>query len=470
MSSHDISRPPSADPGHPEDRPVMEGAPRGSGRPSWPGLVVAIVMALAAGAGLGYGVASVPIPTPNPSPTPTPSSSPVPTPAATPLPPVAGFTTFARPAADAVWSGLEWLRLSAGNTLANVAFTRRWSNGYIAVGQPTTGTDSARTPVWVSSEGVLWQALDPDVFGPSAVVVGVAEGPSGLVALSVQSGANECAPSGDCWTITGPMQIWTSPFGTSWSWTSHPGPDLVLPRESSNPRLVVGPAGFLAAVPDEWIGGPGQTQAAISADGVTWETLSPGTFPAGFQLGDLYGTSAGYLAVGTQVEPQREDKAALWSTDGRHWVATGPMPTASRAGIALAAYPVIWTTVVGGRDGFIVSGGAEAVQGTQLWWQSGDGQHWQLLSGYPPLGAVPYQVMGAGTQPYGVLLGDGQRMVAVRGGSQAAAWSSADGKTWTKLAISGDVPNEQATTAALFPGGVLLSDGTNSWYGRATTR
>jgi hypothetical protein len=61
-------------------------------------------------------------------------------------------------------------------------------------------------------------------------------------------------------------------------------------------------------------------------------------------------------------------------------------------------------------------------------------------------------------------------MIACRGGPHAAAWSSIDGATWTKLTIGGDVPGEQATTASLFPGGVLLSDEATSWYGRATTR
>jgi hypothetical protein len=616
MTSHGPEHPASAQPEPPVEGLILEGAPPGSGRPSWLALVIAVVIAIGAGAALGYGVAA-PRPTATPSPSPslrptpvptafvaspcdllaavpftqlpaftkattvgpvtsvipgmrscevlntatmqvfgqvllrqlptsqadftvvagevfqgddvTPSSfgttpgiivpcshfwstchpaavfvhapyfvvvalepgrgdavaivrelatrllelgfgsgQPVPTLTATPVPTVAGFLTFNPPAADAAWSGLAWLRLSAGDTQARVSFTLRWSRGYIAIGQATTGADSARTPVWASSDGVLWYPLDPDVFGSSTIVAGIAEGPNGLVALSGQAATNGCAL---CWTIANPIQAWTSSDGTSW--TAHPGPDLALPASPGNPRLVVGPAGFLAAVPDEaGPGGSGPTQAAISADGVTWQTLSPDTFPAGFRLSDVYGTSTGYLAVGAQeVDPEHEAAAALWSTDGRSWVVTGPMQIASRTGVVLAASQPSWTagTIVAGSGGFIVTGGVEAAPGAQLWWQSSDGQHWQALSGYPPLGAQPGEGEGAGGQPYGVLVGDGQRIIAVRGGPQAAAWSSADGRTWTTLAIGGDVPSEQAAIATLFPGGVLLSDGTTSWYGRATT-
>ena len=34
----------------------------------------------------------------------------------------------------------------------------------------------------------------------------------------------------------------------------------------------------------------------------------------------------------------------------------------------------------------------------------------------------------------------------------------------------GDLPSEQATQAVLLPGGVLLSDGTTTWFGEAITK
>jgi hypothetical protein len=69
-----------------------------------------------------------------------------------------------------------------------------------------------------------------------------------------------------------------------------------------------------------------------------------------------------------------------------------------------------------------------------------------------------------------MLVGDGKRMVALRGGADAGAWTSSDGLAWQRLAITGDIPGEQATQAMLLPGGVLLSDGTTYWFGWAVTK
>jgi hypothetical protein len=61
-------------------------------------------------------------------------------------------------------------------------------------------------------------------------------------------------------------------------------------------------------------------------------------------------------------------------------------------------------------------------------------------------------------------------MVALRGGADAGVWTSFDGLTWLRLAVTGDLPSDQATQAVLLPGGVLLSDATESWLGEAITK
>lgn len=393
---------------------------------------------------------------------------PAPQPTATPTPPVPMLTTIAPPAADATWTGLFLQQLPARDGLADVAFTVRWAGGFVAVGRRPTAAGATRTPVWSSADGVLWRPLDATVFGGSTFTVGLASRAGKLVAISVQAGTNSCAPDGDCWSIRGPIQAWTSTNGTDW--TMQPGLGLALPARGGMPHLVVGPAGFFAVVPGAAdLSRP--TTAVVSPDGVTWQTLPTGTFPADFQLADLTATSAGYLAVGAhQTGTDHQDAMTLWSADGRHW-SSAPMPVALAGGTVLAATRPSSgaVAVVTGSNGFIVTGGTGGAPGAALWWQSDDGQHWRQLSGYPPLGAWPGEGEGAGGQPYGLLLGDGQRLIALRGGPDASAWSSTNGRTWTKLVIGGDMPSEQATTVALFPGGVVLSDGSNSWYGRATT-
>jgi hypothetical protein len=65
------------------------------------------------------------------------------------------------------------------------------------------------------------------------------------------------------------------------------------------------------------------------------------------------------------------------------------------------------------------------------------------------------------------LLGDGHRLVALRAGSDGTGWVSTDGERWARLSFAGDLPDAQARQATLLPGGVLLSDGTTTWFGQA---
>jgi hypothetical protein len=102
-----------------------------------------------------------------------------------------------------------------------------------------------------------------------------------------------------------------------------------------------------------------------------------------------------------------------------------------------------------------------------LWWQSSDGRDWRRLDGYPPLGPRICTGEGCGAGPDGILVGDGQRMVAVRGGPDAAAWTSADGLAWRQLTGTGDLPDTRVLEVVLLPGGVLLSDGSTTWFGEA---
>jgi hypothetical protein len=45
-----------------------------------------------------------------------------------------------------------------------------------------------------------------------------------------------------------------------------------------------------------------------------------------------------------------------------------------------------------------------------------------------------------------------------------------DGLSWRRIAVSCGILGEQATKAGLLPGGVLLSDGTTTWFGEAVTK
>jgi hypothetical protein len=105
-----------------------------------------------------------------------------------------------------------------------------------------------------------------------------------------------------------------------------------------------------------------------------------------------------------------------------------------------------------------------------LWWQSADGRDRRPRPTYPPLGPTGWTGEGCRSGPNGTLVGDGQRLVALRGGTDAAVWTSSDGLAWQRLPVTGDLPGEQATQSVLLPGGVLLSDGTTTWFVEAQGR
>ena len=242
--------------------------------------------------------------------------------------------------------------------------------------------------------------------------------------------------------------------------------------------VVVVPAMFFAGVTGLVLAAPtAPTRLAISPDGVHWGTLPAGALPADVRIGGLASSAAGFTAVGTQQVSADHDRAvAFQSADGTTW--SGPSalldPTAS---VMLASSGASWgaSALVAARDGFLATGGFFATPGAALWWHSADGRAWQSLPGYPPLGPTTCIGEGCGGQPDGSLVGDGQRMVALRGGADAGVWTSVDGLVWQRLAVSGDVPDAPATAAGsgsaprFLPGGILVSDGTTTWFGEAGT-
>ncbi|MFI5042474.1 MAG: hypothetical protein ACHQNA_11625, partial [Acidimicrobiales bacterium] len=399
-------------------------------------------------------LASVPSTAPS---SPGPSDTTAPTTAAAPTPvlPLPGaFTTTVPPTPTATWTGLRWRRLASDDPLSLVRSVLRWRGGFIAVGWLASG-GSTSTPVWTSRDGAHWEPPPVNTSGtfwPGMFVVGVAGVPTGLVALTEFSTANRCGGPPACQEYTPPFIAWTSPDGRSWAPVPLADPRTGNPN-SRAPVLAAGPAGLIAASTGT------APHAALSADGVHWRALPDATFPTRFALADLLGTPAGYLAVGEMMSSTTQgDAATLWSTDGRTWTSTPSLPVAAESGIVLVGTPLPTAvrSVIAGRDGFVATGDWIATPGGAIWWQSPDGQHWRLLDAYPPLGPTTCVGAGCGLQPNGALVGDGTRIVALRGGPDAGAWLSADGLAWRRLPVSGQLPTEEARQAVILPGGVLL--------------
>jgi hypothetical protein len=373
-----------------------------------------------------------------------------------PLP--VAFTTPIPPA-FATWTGLRWRRLAPDDPLSLVTSVLRWRRGFLAVGW---NAPPPSTPIWTSADGTHW---DPLVFGTSSTfwpgmsVLDVAELRTGLVALTeTMQWCGELCPL----TFELPVVSWTSPDGRRWSPHLLP-PEWLASPLGQPPLVAVGPAGLVVASR-----GPA-ARLATSIDGSRWNLLPAGGFPARFALNDLHGTATGYVAVGLWITTDSPSEAAsLWSSDGEHW-STAPtiLPTTPEAGSTVGSSGA---SLVVGRDGVVAVGRGVTSPGAALWWQSADGRDWRPLPSYEPLGPTTCAGQGCSLQPNGALVGDGHQMVAVRGGTDAGAWTSTDGLAWQRLPVTGDLPAEQATQAVLLPGGVLLTDGTSTWFGEAQGR
>ncbi len=386
-----------------------------------------------------------------------------PLPAFAPGPPAsAPFVTPVPPPPDAAWVGLHWTRLPADDPLALVTSTLRWRGGFVALGFD----ESARplTPLWTSTTGSRWQPLPFDLtttFWPGTVVLGIAEVPAGLVVLT--EAATDCSATSCSVRYVPPVISWTSNDGRTWK------PHVVLPTDwlssstGSPPLLAAGPAGIVAASSGT------SPRFAASDDGVAWQYLPASTLPRGFWLNDLRGTAAGYVALGGIASVDGSPEAvSFWSADGRRW---SPTPTVLPVSPGfLPSVGSVAASLVLARDGLIATGRGGATPGATLWWRSPDGRRWTGIAEFAPLGSGTCDRQGCGLHPNGLLAGDGQRILAVRGGPDAVVWISSDGASWRPLASSGDIPGPDVDRLALLPGGVLAGDGRHAWFGAAETR
>ncbi len=407
------------------------------------------------------------------SPSPAPTGTAIPSRAA-PTPGVPSVDTFATalpPPETATWSAIHWQRLAPDNPLRLVRSVLRWRGGYIAVG--SLASDGATTtPVWTSRDGGVWMPVPFDTantFWPGLLIVGMAEVHANLVALTLLAGTyGRCGTASACPTYSPalPLMAWTSPDGRSWA--PNTGPDLGLPATWKGPPLLAaGPAGLVAASP-AW-----PTRLVRSADGIHWRAVPAGALSPGLAIRAIVATTTGFTVVGAlPVDADHDRAVAMQSVDGGTWTGPISLDMATASAFTLASTGPSWgaTGLVAGRNGLIAVGQVLATPGATLWWQSTTGRDWRRLPNWPPLGPTTCTGEGCGSQPNGALVGDGHRMVAVRGGVNAGFWTSSDGLAWQRLPVTGDIPGEQATQAVLLPGGVLLSDGTTTWFGEAQGR
>ena len=327
--------------------------------------------------------------------------------------------------------------MAPDDPLTLVRSVLRWSRGFIAV-----GSDGSSTPVWTSTDGAHWEPLlfnTATTFWPGLLIVGMAEVRGGLVALTLLAGTWDCASACPTYSPSLPLMSWTSPDGQSW--TPHDGPDLGQPTDwQAAPLLAAGPAGLVAASPTapdpcRDLGRRRPLAAPASRGAPDWARRQ------GRRRDHDRVHRRWDAARGRRPRPRRGP-----SVHRRRHV-DRPLPPRHAHGICdftLASTGPSWeaTALVAGRNGLIAVGQVLATPGATLWWQSADGRDWRPLPTWPPLGPTTCTGEGCGSGPNGALVGDGHRMVALRGGADAGAWTSADGLAWQRLAVTGDLPSE----------------------------
>ncbi len=361
----------------------------------------------------------------------------------------------APPPGSAAWRALVWRRLAPDDPLGAVRTEVTAGGRSVAIGD-IAGTTS--TTVWSSTDATHWQPLESATstsFWPNLSIIGLATLHGRFVAVSEMNDY--------LMRHLPPVVAWTSTDGQSWT------PENTLPVDplsspgDSAALVAAGPKGLVIATSGL------AARLATSSDGSRWVLSPRNAFPTDFALNDLEATSTGFVAIGGWMKGAGPGRAAaLWSADGRHWPKTPTLlPTAASGSDTPVVSNAVTLTV--GAHGMVASGiGGSA--GAALWWRSPDGRRWQALQTFPPLGATTCHGASCGLQPNGTLVGDGHRMIAWSGGAAAAALVSTDGKRWTALGLTGDIPDAQAMQATLLPGGVLVSDGTTTWYGQAEGR
>lgn len=376
---------------------------------------------------------------------------------------LAPLITVVPPDAASAWTGISWRKLAPGDPLRLIQSVLPWRGGYVATGAPVPVGQAATTPVWISSDGASWRLLGPDVFGPTAIVLGVAETAGGVVALTLRGGPNGA--------MALPLTSWTSPDGSSW--TAHDGPLLPVQPGCDDcgvpaPVFVSSASGLLVVTETG--------QMAISGDGVAWQAVDASGLPPGLEINPngVIPFRSGFVAVAERNPTVGGIEAIALSTpDGRTWTSR-PLPYRNFD-------PELGTTASrlnAGRDGLIARGSTGGAPGAAIWWSSLDGSSWKELADYPPLGTWRGEAEGSGISPDGTLVGDGHRLFAYRGEGTVAAWTSFDGRSWLRLKINGGNPawgDPQHPELVLLPFGVLGfnrevfdRDGA-AWFGEPST-
>jgi hypothetical protein len=262
--------------------------------------------------------------------------------------------------------------------------------GVVAVGsfggtpdRAHVGPDFRDGVVWTSVDGRSWTRLqDPEVFGSNVAMLAVASGPAGIVAVGSKDpqGAYPEAPIApeSCQMFPG---AWFSTDGRVWEPTPVGGNGTMLDVTAVDD-------GFLAVGCDLY-GGAIWT----SGDGRAWRRIQdPET--SGMVLTSVVDGPNGLVAVGSisaDPEGSADDPVALTSEDGVHWTQAGRSAFAHAAPTDDTAWIVRASSVAAADGGYVAVGQAKLCPPTSIGcgpaeavvWTSADGRTWTRVASAP---------------------------------------------------------------------------------------
>ncbi|MGD2043357.1 MAG: hypothetical protein PVJ28_06865 [Acidimicrobiia bacterium] len=233
---------------------------------------------------------------------------------------------------------------------------------------------------------------------------------------------------------SGDPGVWISSDGSTWVEADVESSGWLFDVIAADP-------GFIAVGSD----GAGAI-VLLSDDGTSWTSGSTDSVPGDEMIAVTAG-GPGFVAVGTHID----GPAVVWtSTDGKEWSRVPHDPEVFGRDAAIL-------DVADGPGGLVAVGVAGDRDLTAAVWTSSDGLAWTRVPHDPTVfgdGTV------AETEMLSVAVG-GPGYVAVSGiGDQGhGVWTSADGTTWSKVALDPDVfsSDEEMTVIVNTPAGLVAA-------------